>query len=234
MPIIGGVLLPLLIFAYRDWTYLCSVTLPRSLLVVHSIGIFTWWLCSTHFSAFTKNAHADIVYLAVSTLVPWGLLIPTSVTEIRSLRFLLLLECALASVAVALLNFSLALAFAMVATPVLIKLTDDSGDRSRALLRSALALGCHPFGIYALFMVYGRPFLEYHEKPFVIEMHSFINALFRLVEEHLVYGSCVLPLLLVLVLPMWNMMLALTITRTKTLLQNERQVRQDSADRVNQ
>ncbi|KAJ1363872.1 hypothetical protein KIN20_023826 [Parelaphostrongylus tenuis] len=228
MPIIGGVLLPLLFFAYRDWSYLSSVTVPRSLLLVHSIGIFTWWLCHRHFSTVTTNPHGDMVYLAVITLIPWGFALPVSVTEIRSLRFMLLLECALMSAAVALLNFSLALVFALVATPLLIKLTDDSGDRSRALLRSALALACHPFGLYALFMVYGRPFLEYHEKPFVMEPHAFINALFRLVEEHLVYNSYVLPLLLVVVLPMWNMVLALALMRTKTILQNETRVVQDS------
>lgn len=233
MPIIGGVLLPLLIFAYRDWTYLSSVSVPHSLLLVHSIGIITWWLCSTHFSAFTKNAHADTVYLAVSMLIPWGLIIPQPVKEIRSLRFLLMLECSLASAAVALLNFSLALAFAVVATPILIKFTDDNGDRPRALIRTALALACHPVGIYALFMLYGCPFLEYDENRFVMEPHTFINALFRLVQEHLVYNSYVLPLVLVLVLPMWNLMLVLAAVRTKMDLQNGPEEGHNSAKLMN-
>ncbi|EYC10902.1 hypothetical protein Y032_0053g2362 [Ancylostoma ceylanicum] len=44
---------------------------------------------------------------------------------------------------------------------------------------------------------------------------QFTNALLRLVKENLVYGSHVLPLLLVLVLPMWNLVLPLALVRLK-------------------
>ncbi|KHJ76482.1 hypothetical protein OESDEN_23898, partial [Oesophagostomum dentatum] len=103
-------------------------------------------------------------------LIPWGLIIPTPISEIQSLRFFLLLECTLAAASVALLNFSLALCFALVAVPVIIKFTQDNEKRPRALLRTALALACHPAGIYALFLVYGRPYLGYGGKPVSIEV----------------------------------------------------------------
>uniref|UniRef100_A0A158PAD9 Glycosylphosphatidylinositol anchor attachment 1 protein n=1 Tax=Angiostrongylus cantonensis TaxID=6313 RepID=A0A158PAD9_ANGCA len=188
MPIIGGVLLPLLIFVSHLSTVRFRLIVTGHIYVRLLYRAHYWLFIPSESSLGGCALHISPLSLKMPMQI---LFILRSVTEIRSLRFLLLLECALASVAVALLNFSLALAFAMVATPVLIKLTDDSGDRSRALLRSALALGCHPFGIYALFMVYGRPFLEYHEKPFVIEMHS---VRYYLQISQIYYNiCCVLP-----------------------------------------
>ncbi|RCN46590.1 Gaa1-like, GPI transamidase component [Ancylostoma caninum] len=215
MPIIGGILLPLLMFAYRDWTYLTSLTVPRTWLIMHAIGLCTWMISTKYFAEYGENAKNDVIFLGMSTLVPWGLIIPTPVTEIQSLRFFLLLECSLAAAAVSLLNFSLALSFAVVGVPVLIKFTQDNEIRPRALLRTALALACHPAGIYALFLVYGKPYLGYGGKAVSLEVDTFTNALLRLVKEHLVYGSHVLPLLLVLVLPMWNLVLPLALVRLK-------------------
>ncbi|VDO78193.1 unnamed protein product [Heligmosomoides polygyrus] len=224
MPIIGGVLLPLLIFAYRDWTLISSITLPHSFFLMHSIGLITWCLCSTFFSDFTQNPRADVVYLGIAMLIPWGLLMPPSVTEVRSLRFFLLLECCLAAAAVSLLNFSLALAFAMVAVPLLIK--------RRAVVRTALALACHPAGIYVAFLIYGRPLLEYHEKPVGLGIETFTKALLRLLKEHLVYGSHVLPLLLVLVLPMWNLVLPLAYVKIKTVVYEGAEEKQEASEEL--
>ncbi|KAK6051869.1 hypothetical protein COOONC_10625 [Cooperia oncophora] len=70
MPIIGGVLLPLLIFAYRDWTKSLQIVVPRSLFVMHGIGLLTWCLCSTYFTDFTSNPRADVLYLGISMLDP--------------------------------------------------------------------------------------------------------------------------------------------------------------------
>ncbi|KAK5976715.1 hypothetical protein GCK32_018991 [Trichostrongylus colubriformis] len=183
---------------------------------MHAIGLLTWCLSSTYFTDLTSNPRADVMYLGISMLIPWGLLLPPSVTEIRSLRFFLLLECSLAAAAVSLINFSLALCFALVAVPVLIKCTMDNDSKPRALVRTALALACHPAGIYAMFLFYGRPILGYSEKPVVLKPDILISALLRLLKEHLVYGSNVLPLLLVLVLPMWNLMLPLALVKIKT------------------
>ncbi|KJH51688.1 Gaa1-like, GPI transamidase component [Dictyocaulus viviparus] len=245
MPILGGVLLPLLIFvcflcscyvefvfdAYREWINLNSFVLPRPLFVIHFIGVFTWWLCKTYFVVFTENAQADIIYLAFSLLMPWGLVIPLSDTEIRSLRFLLLLECSLACAAVALLNFSLALSFAIVVTPLLIKFTEDSKNRSHAVLRTALALASHPVGIYTLFMVYVHPFLMGHRKPFVLKPQTYLNVLFQLLKEHLIYGSHLLPLMLTLVMPIWNLILLLAIVTTKNIERKESEKEQQLSER---
>ncbi|VDL73188.1 unnamed protein product [Nippostrongylus brasiliensis] len=129
MPILGGILLPLLIFAYKEWTSLSTIVMPRSLLIMHSIGLLTWCLCTKFFTDLTVDPRSEVVYLGISMLIPWGLIIAPPVTEVRSLRFFLLLECCLATATVSLLNFSLALCFALIAVPVLVKFTQDNDSR---------------------------------------------------------------------------------------------------------
>ncbi|XGW24777.1 hypothetical protein V3C99_006331 [Haemonchus contortus] len=214
MPIIGGLLLPLAIFAYRDWTNLYELVFPRSLLVMHAVGLLSWWLCSTYFSYYTSNPRADVMYMGISMVIPWGLLLPSPVTEIRSLRFFLLLECCLATASVSLVNFSLAVCFALLAVPLMVKCTMDNDSKSRAFVRTALVLACHPAGIMTVFLFYGRPILGFRKTP-AAGPDFLISALLRLIKEHLVYGSNVLPLLLVLVLPMWNSMLSLALVKIK-------------------
>lgn len=51
--------------------------------------------------------------------------------------------------------------------------------------------------------------------PFLFQ---FTTALLRLVKEHLVYGSHLLPLILVIVIPMWNLVLPLALVRLKLVV----------------
>nr|CDJ95529.1 Gaa1 domain containing protein [Haemonchus contortus] len=122
--------------------------------------------------------------------------------------------CCLATASVSLVNFSLAVCFALLAVPLMIKCTMDNDSKSRALVRTALVLACHPAGIMTVFLFYGRPILGFRKTP-AAGPDFLISALLRLIKEHLVYGSNVLPLLLVLVLPMWNSMLSLALVKIK-------------------
>ncbi|PIO71766.1 hypothetical protein TELCIR_06331 [Teladorsagia circumcincta] len=101
----------------------------------------------------------------------------------------------------------------------------------RALIRTALALACHPAGVYGMFLLYGRPVLGYSGKPTVLTPEILVSALLRLLKEHLVYGSNVLPLLLVLVLPMWNLVLPLALVKIKTAVETVEQTEAEAQEK---
>uniref|UniRef100_A0A1I7XC41 Glycosylphosphatidylinositol anchor attachment 1 protein n=1 Tax=Heterorhabditis bacteriophora TaxID=37862 RepID=A0A1I7XC41_HETBA len=238
MPVIGGIIAPLLMFAYRDWALMASFYIPTSYLLLHLIGFMIWIISSVHFSHYTHNVEQDIFLFGIVTLIPWGLLIPVTdsssniiancpyPSSFRCLRFLLLLECSLLTGVVSLLNFSLAFCFAIIAVPIIIKLTQENDNRLRSIIRIICGFCCHPFNLYVIFLIYVLPYLGYGRKSMQINLNTvclsgilvynenfykyyllfqFTSVFLRLVQEHLTFGSNMLPFLLVFVLPIWNL-----------------------------
>ncbi|CAJ0962814.1 unnamed protein product, partial [Mesorhabditis belari] len=218
MPILGGVIAPLLIFAYREWVYsIEALEIPSIIWVVHSIGILTW-TASSHFfgdeQALVPGDETPWIILLGTLLIPLALFWKVPPTAISSLRFVLLLEAALAFGLVSLVNFGLALLTALPSVPLLILFTRPQNDRPRYRqgFRLMFSFLTHPLALYIFWNVYVSPMLMMEGLDAAnLQLFDVVYPIKKIVSSNLLVGCNLFPLLTVVAIPIWNLLVSLSL-----------------------
>ncbi|CAJ0562809.1 unnamed protein product, partial [Mesorhabditis spiculigera] len=215
MPILGGVVAPLAIFAYREWVFAVQkLVIPSALLLAHGAGVAVWY-CST--KVFREHAVTDDtpwLGLLAAILFPIAALFPIAEKSKSSLRFLLLLESALIFGLIGLLNFPLALLTAILTVPIIIVLSRDLSvqPRARQILQATCVLLAHPLIIYLLVNIYVLPLIGFGSVDGAnLKLQDMVDPIRHMLANHLLFGCNLYPMFLILALPIWGLLLRLSL-----------------------
>uniref|UniRef100_A0A0K0EZA0 Glycosylphosphatidylinositol anchor attachment 1 protein (inferred by orthology to a human protein) n=1 Tax=Strongyloides venezuelensis TaxID=75913 RepID=A0A0K0EZA0_STRVS len=204
-PMIGFLCLPLLLKALANY-YSISLNFkfPLSFLLTYLYSLFLYFI-STYFYFIELTSFV----LLFSTFLP--LLFIPFIHPSTTHRFVVNLLIPLSLGAISLLNFSFALIFALIYSPVAFIVIGSGGDlyddnnNNKILLRffkfikKLLLITLHPYILYICCQVYSN--------DFDINNHSydnFITPLKTLIHNHVYHYSFNFPLFLVSIIPIWH------------------------------
>ncbi|TKR93562.1 hypothetical protein L596_007989 [Steinernema carpocapsae] len=203
---IGTLLLPLLIFAIREWLQMKTFSFPPVVLITHVVG---FGLAISAAPLFSRTYSEDVLfYSAAALMVPFSLLFKSTEDQLKTLKFLIYLEGPLVGASLSLLNFGLGF---IVSTVIVIATLISTNVKRKPLsyLKSLIVISLHPFALAAAFMIY----VNGTDPSTVIP--ELLKVLNHVVYTYMIHNSSLLLLLCAFAVPFWNLLVYVDLKSTE-------------------